>query len=59
MSVTPAIGKAWRMRTSVVASMGTTYTHRDEVRSTPAASRPPAAAQAKLVQRVAKLLKRS
>jgi hypothetical protein len=49
------------MRTSVVASMGTTYTHRDEVRAAPTASRPaPATARppAALVRRVAQLLKR-
>ena len=50
--------KAGRMRTSVVASMGTTFTHRDEVRAAPPASRPPGCL-GDAVQRVAQLLKRS
>jgi hypothetical protein len=51
------------MRTSVVASMGTTYTHREEVRPAPAASRteprrePPLAARVS-VRRVMRAFKR-
>jgi hypothetical protein len=57
------VQEAASMRTSMVASMGTTFTHRDEVRAAPAASRP--AAQSEQSQprpgrrRVTQFLKRS